>query len=251
MSGIDAITAANISTYIAAGCIGDAYIGNFIKSTNYNGTIDSSGNITANGTTGWAIGKGGKAVFQDIVARGDIQATSLSSATGTFVGSLSAATGSFAGSLSAATGTFAGTLTAAAVNAVNTVNIAGEAVTVPRAAFTAGSVTVATGGTVLQSRQITTHGQVVLVNFGCSVTAYASGGEGFDPATVVFGLYRDSTLIMTWSHSGVGNIATTASMPPYLDQPAAGTYTYYVKVYTAAPQGVASSRGMSLIECQR
>lgn len=68
-----AITAAKIMD----GEVTNAKIGNHIKSTNYNGTIDGNGNITANGTLGWAIGKGGKAVFQDIVARGDIQATSL------------------------------------------------------------------------------------------------------------------------------------------------------------------------------
>lgn len=55
----------------------------------------------------------------------------LSAATGTFAGSLSAATGTFAGSLSAATGSFAGVLTASAINAVNTINIAGNAITVP------------------------------------------------------------------------------------------------------------------------
>jgi hypothetical protein len=49
-----------------------------------------------------------------------------------FAGTLSAATGSFAGSLSAATGTFSGTLTASAINAVNTINIGGEQVTIPR-----------------------------------------------------------------------------------------------------------------------
>jgi hypothetical protein len=72
MSGIDSITAANISTYIAAGCIGDAYIGNFIKSTGFNGTIDGSGNITANGTAGWAVSKGGNAVFNSGTFRGTL-----------------------------------------------------------------------------------------------------------------------------------------------------------------------------------
>jgi hypothetical protein len=40
----------------------------------------------------------------------------------------------FAGTLSAATGTFSGSLTANAINAVNTINIAGSAVTIPLAA---------------------------------------------------------------------------------------------------------------------
>ena len=60
-----------------------------------------------------------------------------------FAGSLSAATGSFTGSLSAASGTFSGTLTAAAINAVDTINIANNAVTVP-----ASNVAAANGATV-------------------------------------------------------------------------------------------------------
>ena len=51
-----------------------------------------------------------------------------SDGTPTFVLDGSNGNASFAGTLSAAEGTFAGTLTAAAVNAVNTINIAGEAV---------------------------------------------------------------------------------------------------------------------------
>lgn len=55
----------------------------------------------------------------------------LNAASGTFSGSLNAATGTFSGSLNAASGTFSGSLTAQAVNAVNTINIAGQAVTIP------------------------------------------------------------------------------------------------------------------------
>lgn len=55
----------------------------------------------------------------------------LDAATGTFSGALQAATGTFRGALQAATGTFSGSLTADAINAVNTLNIAGNAVTVP------------------------------------------------------------------------------------------------------------------------
>jgi hypothetical protein len=56
---------------------------------------------------------------------------SLSAASGTFAGSLSGATGTFSGSLSAASGTFSGSLTASAVNAVDTINLAGNAITLP------------------------------------------------------------------------------------------------------------------------
>lgn len=71
------ITAANASTYIEEAAIGNALIGRHIASDTFNGTVDADGNITANGSAGWAIGKGGKAVFQDVVVRGDVQATSL------------------------------------------------------------------------------------------------------------------------------------------------------------------------------
>lgn len=47
-----------------------------------------------------------------------------------FKGDLDAANGTFAGALQAATGTFSGTMTAAAVNAVNTINLGVDAVTV-------------------------------------------------------------------------------------------------------------------------
>jgi hypothetical protein len=88
-------------------------------------------------TSGFRLDANGNAYLQNAVVRGTVYATagtfagSLSAATGDFAGSLTAATGSFAGSLTAATGTFSGTLTASAINAVNTINIAGNAVTVP------------------------------------------------------------------------------------------------------------------------
>lgn len=61
---------------------------------------------------------------------------SLQAATGTFTGALQAASGTFTGTLQAANGTFSGLLTADAINAVQTINIAGNAVTVP--VFTEG-----------------------------------------------------------------------------------------------------------------
>ncbi len=51
-----------------------------------------------------------------------------------FGGTLNAASGTFGGTLTAASGTFAGTLDANAINAVNTINIVGNAVTIPAGA---------------------------------------------------------------------------------------------------------------------
>ncbi len=84
-----------------------------------NGVYLGSGGLTAkkSGATTFAIDTAGNA---------------------SFAGALDAATGTFSGSLSAAGGTFAGTLTSGAVNAVNTINIAGNAVTVPLQATWSG-----------------------------------------------------------------------------------------------------------------
>lgn len=102
------------------GQIGGFVVGtDHIRSTNYSA-----------GSAGWRLDRAGNFEANNGTFRGG----------GTFSGALQAATGTFAGSLSAATGTFSGSLTAAAVNAVNTINLAGEAVTVPRSAYTAGSI---------------------------------------------------------------------------------------------------------------
>lgn len=97
---------------------------------------DSSGNRTLG--FGVGITRAGIAAFNSsggatfILNGGDGSAS--------FSGALSAATGTFAGELSAATGTFSGSLTASAVNAVNTINIAGNAVTIPLTATGAQGV---------------------------------------------------------------------------------------------------------------
>lgn len=112
--------------YASLGAIGGIAIGSSYIQSNFQ-----------SGVSGFRINSNGSAEFNQVTVRGTIYATNgtfsgaLQGATGTFSGALNAATGSFAGSLSAATGTFSGSLTAAAVNAVNTVNIAGQAVTFP------------------------------------------------------------------------------------------------------------------------
>lgn len=98
---------------------------------------NSSGNrLTWDGTNLNVVGGG---TFSGALSAASGTFTgSLSAATGTFSGSLSAATGTFSGSLSAATGTFSGSMTASAVNAVNTINLAGQAVTIPVGAYSEG-----------------------------------------------------------------------------------------------------------------
>lgn len=79
------ITPANVSTYIASVAIGssqiadlsvgDTKVGNFIKSYNFNGAIDSAGNITNVGTVGWALGRAGVMVVDAAHIRGRLTAS--------------------------------------------------------------------------------------------------------------------------------------------------------------------------------
>lgn len=89
--------------------------------------------LSANGLR---LGNANDARYFQVLANGDVSAPEFSIVNGnaTFAGALSAASGTFTGALSAATGSFSGTLTAAAINAVKTINIAGQAVTVPASA---------------------------------------------------------------------------------------------------------------------
>ena len=69
-ASLNEITAANISTYIADGAIGNAYIGNTIQSAGFTGTattpgwkIDKAGNITITGGAFTIYDTAGKAIF--------------------------------------------------------------------------------------------------------------------------------------------------------------------------------------------
>lgn len=143
---MDAVYIKNVNAILAkfgTAWINNAMIGDDIKSPDY----------LAN-TSGWIVRRDGTAEFFNVFARGNITATSLNAATGTFTGSLSAARG-----------TFSGSLTADAVNAVDTLNIAGEAVTIPRTYADGGSYTM--GGTysliLSYSFSSSTPGRVVII----------------------------------------------------------------------------------------
>jgi hypothetical protein len=104
--GISQITSSNVTTYIANAAIGNAQIGGDIWSSNF--VADSAG---------WRIYRNGNAEFRNITARGDIEASSLK----------------------------ANTLMVNRANIVNaavgTLQIAGNAVTIPVHAYTSASLT--------------------------------------------------------------------------------------------------------------
>jgi hypothetical protein len=123
----------------------------------------------------------------------------LAAASGTFSGALNAATGSFSGSLSAATGTFAGLLTAAAINAVDSINIAGNAVTVPVGARTYGLYYFGPGDgsyretTVMTTTLSGTQGQPVWIHVNCG--AFSSDDQAL-VAPAVIRLVVDNTTVL-------------------------------------------------------
>jgi hypothetical protein len=156
---------------------------------------------------------------------------------------------SFAGTLSAASGTFSGTLTADAVNAVSTINIGSEQVTVPRANYTAASQTLSSSTVTVQSVSIPAHGGKVVVDFGCNLYVKPSGSG---TTTVSYAVYRGATSIASASFDLVVETSMTFRVPPVVDQPSAGTYTYSVQMtVTSATSATASVRGMTAIEMQR
>lgn len=188
---------------------GIAQIGGFVVLT---AAIQSTNYVA--GSAGWKLTNGG--VFE--------------AHTGTFAGSLLAANGSFTGSLSAATGTFSGTLTAAAVNAVNTINIAGNAVTIPVSASSATSINLLTAGeqTILTLPNFTSKGGQVVINFG-GVTGATPDGSGFNDITGTFKVKRGATVVATYSVSFTPGLIT---LPPVTDTPGNGVSTTYTITYT-------------------
>lgn len=156
----------NVSKLVGSAGEFDTLYANTLTVTNgmISGTLQSS-SYSASG--GWQLLQSGQLTAYNAYIRGDVQATSLSAATGTF-----------SGSLSAATGTFSGSLTASAVNAVDTINIAGNAVTIPAAGTgsTSASVTINPLG-----------GGIIAVASG-KVNAYFTGGG--DQSTRVLVRFR-------------------------------------------------------------
>lgn len=194
---------------------------------------DSTGNRTAGYGLGLtakglvAYNSGGTATFVLDGATGSATfAGALSAATGTFAGSLSAATGTFAGALSAATGTFSGTLTAAAVNAVNTINIAGNAVSVPIAA-SVNFWTVASLAIVVTSNDLPPSSSTVpvVVIAAQDTTASTNFDVSLNPANYL----SAGNLTASQPAAGAGAVIHLLNLP-------VGTHTIAVFNHGTAPQ---------------
>lgn len=175
---------------------------------------------------GGIVGKKAGATTFAIDAAGDASfAGALVGATGTFSGALNAATGSYSGSLNAATGTFSGTMTAAAVNAVDTINIAGNAVTVPVSAQWSGSVLSGPsyGFSTLVSTASTNFGGGG-VHIVAMLTGVLTDTENYQQQAPAARLLRNGTQIAQFF--GWSSLDKGGAIVSVLDNPGAGSHTY-------------------------
>jgi len=129
-------------------------------------------------------------------------------------------------------------------------NIQNNAVTVPVSAFTAAAITITAGPTTIQSAEITTHGGVVSIGFTGSQN---SGGDPLDMAGYDFAIYRGATeLIKIDDLVAFGSLWTTFFGFSFSETPAAGTYTYYIKLTkTSGFSPIISNRSLLLLELRK
>lgn len=135
-SSLDKLTTNNVATYIDNAAIQNAQIGGNIWSSNY-----------VAGSAGWIIDRTGYAEFRNILARGNIEATSIK---------------------------------ADAANIVSTLHLQGEAVTVPRSVYTNATLAGITSEVAVQSLYIDTQGSPVIIIFTC-VHTYRVSFRILDP----------------------------------------------------------------------
>jgi len=278
---INAITTANVSTYINSAAIGTAQIGVLAAGNIGANTIDAS-KIAANTITAGQIAASTITATQ--IATNTITADRMSVSTlsaitanlGTITaGSISGSSLSV-GSSPAVSGT---TMTGAGAkintdgtfvlgnsstniayngsamylngNVVATGNINTNAVTLTSSAFTSASYLNTAGSTWqdAQTLSITTSGsQVYIASSGSPVSGTFIDGDNTGSFNPQFRLVRDTTVLMQ------GGLNPSMS---YSETPSAGTYTYRIQVFSQAPAGSItayaglSNRSLFAIETKR
>jgi len=255
---INAITSANVSTYINSAAIGTAQIGVLAAGNIGANTIDASkiaantitaGQIAANSITADRMSVSTlSAITANLgtITAGSISGSSLS------VGSSPAVSGTTmtgAGAKINTDGTFAlgnsttnisynGTQMSLNGNVVATGNINANAVTLTSSAFTSATYLNTSGAYQdAQTLSITTNGsQVYIASSGSPVGGIYIDGD--TPGTIQpqFRLVRDSTVLMQ------GGLNPSMS---YSDTPSAGTYTYRLQVISQTLFNIQDYAGIS------
>lgn len=167
---------------------------------------------------------------------------------GTFSGALNAATGTFSGALNAATGTFSGTLTAFAINAVDTINIRGEAVIAPRLVLNSGPVTIPRSSTRTSIATAATinipslPGRISDVSIQIFFDTFKDDGAGSNTTTIE--VYRNGAVIFTapavfdyvFTRDEFNNVIATAAKYTHKifisDSPPPGDYVYSLRLFS-------------------
>lgn len=146
----------------------------------------------------------------------------------------------FAGALDAATGTFAGTMTADAVNAVNTINLAGNAVTIPVQATWAG--TTGSNNQLVATSTVNFEGKPVIILAQIGAEGWSSDDRPWIRARV----YRDGSPISVASFQSEG-----MSTLVFIDTPPAGNHNYGVGGVFAGTVVVAKTATIAVIGAKR
>lgn len=161
-----------------------------------------------------------------------------------------------------------GTLTADAINAVNTINLAGQAVTIPVSAYTSDVINVyATEAEyTLQTAVIDATGAPIQISYSSFVDGHSSNNE---TGAIKLRLYRNGVLLHeifvrekgTISGTVYYVVASELHTAMLSDNPGAGTHTYTLKMIFcktcagyAANSGAyipVSKRGIYLLETKR
>lgn len=133
-------------------------------------------------------------------------------------------------------------------NAVDTINIVPEAVTTQGSTYTSASAAVPGGGgtVVVASLTYTTDGFPIYVHSSCVFGS--TGIAAF--LTMSLSLYRNGSLIATWTLAGVNSFLWGSSGGGLTDSPSAGTYTYEL-IATSSHGGQCSNRSLYIAELKR
>jgi len=130
--------------------------------------------------------------------------------------------------------------------AVNTLQIAGQAVTIPSSVFTSSSVTVSPGN-IIQSITVSATGNPIFITTSVSYSANST----YFPSTIIFQIRRGSTVLYT----GQGLFGPQDSFGNYLgsfaanitDTPSSGNQTYSLYFYSQGGDNSNSFNNISIM----
>lgn len=144
-----------------------------------------------------------------------------------------------------------GVMTVNQANVINTLNIAGQAVTIPVSAYTASTMAVGPNVTTsVQSLSIASSGAPILIF--AQITLAANGNYDYVNYSVSVSIRRNGSLIRTYVASPINTVITQVPLS-MTDTPGVGTHQYEIVVFVGVPSTTfsISGRSLSVIETKR